>query len=229
MICKEELRRQIVDMGVDICGFGTVDRMNTAPEGFKPCDVLPSAKTVIAYAIAFPSATIKCTSPHPYTRVRNSISDKLNAISLDVCLYLEKAGYEAIPIPTVEDVLDEKTGRYRSIVSIKHAAQAAGIGTIGRNSLLITPEYGSLVWLGAAISNVEIESDPLLESICSECDSCVKACPVDALRDAELCQKACSKYCFGEVGGIWAIKCHACRDVCPHLLGAKRAQHDKSV
>ena len=223
MIQKEKLRQRILSMGVDLCGFGNVERMEGAPEGFKPRDVYPDAKTVIAYAIAFPSATLQWASPHRYTRVRNSISDKLNGISLDVCLALEKMGSGAIPIPTVEDVLDERTGRYRSIVSIKHAAQAAGIGAIGRNSLLITPECGSLVWLGAALTDAEVEPDAQLENICTKCERCVKECPVDALKGIELEQRTCSGYCFGEVGGIWAIKCHACRDVCPHLLGSKRS------
>ncbi len=228
MIDREALRQYIMSMGADLCGFGNVERMESAPDGFKPTDVLPTAKTVIAYAIAFPAATLDCGSPHPYTRVRNSISDKLNAISLDVCLYIEKRGFGAIPIPTVEDLYDENTGRYRSIVSIKHAAQAAGIGSIGRNSLLITPEYGSLVWLGAAVTTADIQPDPLLQSICSECELCVKACPVGALEGSELDQQACSQYCFGTVGGIWAIKCHACRDVCPHLLGSKRRAQERN-
>ncbi len=223
MIDKEALRQAIRDLGVDLCGFGSVNRMRDAPQGFAPRDVLPGANTVIAYAVAFPAGTIKCPSPHPYTRVRNSISDKLNAVSLEVCLRLEKMGYDAVPIPTVEDVLDERTGRYRSIISIKHAAQAAGIGTIGRNSLLITPSYGSLVWLGAALTNAVIAPDPMLDSICTQCDLCVRACPADALRGEQLDQKACADCCFGTVGGVWAIKCHACRDVCPHCMGSARA------
>ncbi len=44
--------------------------------------------------------------------------------------------------------MDTKTQRWRSIISQKHAAQAAGIGTIVRNTQLITPEFGSMVWLG---------------------------------------------------------------------------------
>ncbi|NMA07013.1 MAG: epoxyqueuosine reductase [Ruminococcaceae bacterium] len=219
---KEELRNKIKKLGVDLCGFGSVERMNSAPEGFRPRDVLPESKTVISFAIASPFGALKSTSPHPYTRIRNSISDKLNSISLDVCLLLEKEGYLAIPIP-IENVFDEKTGRFRSIISIKHAAQAAGIGTIGRNSLLITPEYGSLVWLGAVLTDADIESDPLLDELCRSCDLCVKACPVNALEKEELDQKKCSSYCSGEVGGKWAIICHACRDVCPKLLGEDRS------
>jgi epoxyqueuosine reductase len=43
-----------------------------------------------------------------------------------------------------------------------------------------------LVWLGAVLTDADIESDPLLEDLCTNCDLCVKACPVNALEKEEL-------------------------------------------
>lgn len=71
--------------------------------------------------------------------------------NVDLCIELEKRGIVSVPIPTNESIWDGKTNRWRSIISQKHAAQAAGIGTIGRHSLLITKQFGSMVWLGAAM------------------------------------------------------------------------------
>ena len=72
---------------------------------------------------------------------------------------MEKYGIASVPIPTNESQWDQNTGRWRSIISLKHAAQAAGLGTIGRHSLLITPEFGSMVWLGAVLCDQELEQD----------------------------------------------------------------------
>ena len=134
---------------------------------------------------------------------------------------LEKRKAPCIPIPTNESQWDEKTGRFRSIVSQKHAAQAAGLGTIGRHSLLITPELGSMVWLGCVLCGAELEADPMREPLCGGCGKCVEVCPAHALDGEELAQQTCWNYAFGDdkQKQIWRIVCHACRDACPYCLG----------
>ena len=215
---KEALKAYIMDLGVKMVGFANPERLSDAPKGFSPADVLPECKTVISFAIPFPRGALHSPAPHIYTRIRNSISDKLNGIALDVCLHLEEMGYLSVPIPTVEDIPDPNTGRYRSLVSLKHMAQAAGLGTIGRNSLLITPQYGSLVWLGGILTELELTPDPLPEPLCSNCNLCVEACPVHALDGEQPDQMACHQYAFGIKDEQWTISCHACRDVCPFCL-----------
>lgn len=118
-----------------------------------------------------------------------------------------------------ESELDESTARYRSIISQKHAAQAAGLGTIGRHSLLITPQFGSMIWLGAVLTEAVLEQDGMMENICNDCGLCVEACPVDALENRELKQNVCWDYAFGEEKENWRITCHKCRDICPYNLG----------
>ena len=56
----------------------------------------------------------------------------------------------------------------RSIVSAKHAAEAAGLGTIGRHSLLITPEFGSMVWLSVILTEMQLEPDERKQSVLHE-------------------------------------------------------------
>ena len=130
-----------------------------------------------------------------------------------------------MPIPTNESQWDSSTNRYRSIISQKHAAQAAGLGTIGRHSLLITPEFGSMVWLGAVLCTQDFEADALKENICTNCNLCVEACPVNALEHAEMNQQVCWDYAFGddEETKSWRISCHKCRDICPYNLGSKNS------
>jgi len=94
---KEQIGADILRMGVNLVGFSDVTRFSDAPEGFSPADVLPSCKTAISFAIAFPRGGIKSPFPYIYTRIRNTISDKLNGIALDVCLYLEAMGYASVP------------------------------------------------------------------------------------------------------------------------------------
>lgn len=218
-----DVKNLLLSLGADLCGVACVDRFGAAPKGFHPLDVFPACKSVISFACRFPVAALSSPTPVVYTRVRNSISEKIDAIALNTCIALEREGVLAVPIPAVESVWDASTGRKRSIVSLKHAAQAAGLGTIGRHSLLITPEFGSMVWLGAVLTDAELEPNPLLEPVCTNCDLCVNACPVGALAQSEMDQAACYDYAFGDDPELrrWVISCHRCRDACPHNFGTK--------
>lgn len=224
-LVSKTVKEIIISLGADLCGIAGIDRFGGAPQGFHPSDVMPSCKSVISFGCRFPVGTLRCNSPIPYTRVRNSITPKMDAIALNFCIEMEKQGIVCVPIPTNESVWDKKTNRWRSIISQKHAAQAAGLGTIGRHSLLITPEFGSMVWLGAVLCEQELEADALKENICNDCNLCVEACPVNALQERELRQQDCWNYAFGDDEDLqsWVISCHKCRDVCPYNLGSERS------
>lgn len=218
---SKKVKNIMFSLGADLCKVAGIDRFDDAPAGYHPLDVFPSCQSVISFACRFPAGTLTCKTSVPYTRVRNSITAKMDAIALDFCIEMDKHKIAAIPIPTNESQWDIKSERWRSIVSQKHAAQAAGLGTIGRHSLLITPEFGSMVWLGAVLTEAKLEPDPVLNRICNDCNLCVKACPVNALEHLEIKQQVCWDHAFGdnEETKNWEISCHKCRDICPYNLG----------
>lgn len=221
MIDSEQVKGILFGLGADLCGIASMDRFQDAPKGYHPTDVLPTCRSVISFGCRFPIGTLRCNTPVPYTRVRNSITPKMDAMALDFCMEMEKRQVVCVPIPTNESQWGERTKRWRSVLSQKHAAQAAGLGTIGRHSLLITPEFGSMVWLGAVLCEEELQPDELKNDICNDCNACVNACPINALEHSELNQQACWDYAFGddEATQSWVISCHKCRDACPRNFG----------
>jgi len=172
-----------------------------------------------------------CKSHTPYTQVRNMITPKMDMIALNFCIEMEKQGVLCVPIPTNDSEWDNRTNRWRSIISLKHAAQASGLGTIGRHSLLITPEFGSMVWLGAVLCSEAFEADELKECICNNCNLCVDACPVHSLNCLDMNQQSCWDYAFGEDESThaWRIACHKCRDVCPYNLGSENKMLENRI
>lgn len=229
MLDSKRVKEIMLSLGADLCGIASIDRFSDAPEGYHPLDVFPACKSVISFACRFPIGTLLCNSHTPYTLVRNTITPKMDMIALDFCIEMERHGIVCVPIQTNGSEWDAKTERWRSIISQKHAAQAAGLGTIGRHSLLITPEFGSMVWLGAVLCSEEFEADELKEPICKNCNLCVEACPVRALDAPEVNQQACWDYAFGddEEKQMWRISCHKCRDICPCNLGSEnKILHD---
>ena len=122
-ITSQEIKQRLYDLGADLCGIASIDRFDEAPIGFHPRDVLPSCKSVIVFANRFLAGTLSCTIP--YTIVRNILSDKMDKVAVEFCIDLERDGVLAIPTGTIGPTeYDKETGRFRNIVSAKHAAQA---------------------------------------------------------------------------------------------------------
>jgi epoxyqueuosine reductase len=113
---------------------------------------------------------------HPIHYVRNILSDKMDKIAIQICYELENRGVVAIPTgtngPTEFDTL---TGRFRNIVSAKHCAVKAGLGRIGKNTLLSTPKFGNMVWLSVILVDIALEADNVIDgSPCPDgCNLCV--------------------------------------------------------
>jgi epoxyqueuosine reductase QueG len=92
---------------------------------------------------------------------------------------LQEWGYNAFPIPTSQTV-DMK--RHEGHISHKMVATRAGLGWIGKSALLITPEYGPRIRLTTVLTDAPLRTgSPVTESLCKKCQSCIEACPVEAI------------------------------------------------
>lgn len=129
---------------------------------------------------------------------------------------LRKAGYRSIPLPAVSPT-DQRF--LKALFSYKHAAQFAGLGTIGRHSLLITPEFGPRVWLACLLTDALIEPSLLRKKdYCVNCIACIQECPASALQIPDPGQAysinkfACRAY--RQAG----LTCSVCMKVCDEVL-----------
>ena len=118
-------------------------------------------------------------------------------------------------------------------LSDRACAYCAGIGFYGKNGFIISPEYGSFIFLGHILTDIPLEkrTDPL-ENLCGECEKCLKICPRGALGkkkwvDYENCvsylnQKGSS---YEETDYIYG--CDLCQNVCPFNERAPKDLHDE--
>lgn len=127
----------------------------------------------------------------------------------------------------------------------KQWAQRAGIGWQGKNSIIISKNHGSFIFLGVILSTIELEKYPksLIHSdgYCGSCTLCMKACPTSALvepkvLDSNKCisywtveakaDKEIPEYVSARMNG-WLYGCDTCQDVCPwNIKFAKNSTED---
>lgn len=122
-----------------------------------------------------------------------------------------------MPCNNAYEYWDDEKREGRGLISLKHAAVQAGLGSLGKNSIFITSQYGNLITLGAILTNLELEPDAMSEDICIKgCNLCVKACPVSAIENGTVSQKKCRENAYGKSNrGFETIECNKCRAVCP--------------
>lgn len=108
----------------------------------------------------------------------------------------------------------------------KRYAVEAGLGWIGRQSLLVTPQYGSFVLLGEIVMTEECDryDTPLVSVGCGECRRCVEACPNRAIKERHIDTSRCISCATIERIGEreqcnlhgWIFGCDECQSVCPY-------------
>ena len=105
-------------------------------------------------------------------------------------------------------------------------AQRAGLGWQGKHTNLITKDFGSWLFLGELLVDVELDYDELfIEDLCGSCTSCIDACPTQALGEYEIYAEKCISYLTIEHRGDfpdnhselhnWIYGCDICQEVCP--------------
>jgi epoxyqueuosine reductase len=107
-------------------------------------------------------------------------------------------------------------------------ARRAGIGWVGKNTLLINPRSGSYFFLAEIISDLELPADSAIRDHCGTCTRCIDACPTEAISpggyvvDGSKCisyltielKEAIPETFRGKMEG-WAFGCDICQEVCP--------------
>ena len=141
------------------------------------------AKSIIVFGMWMGDAAIESPTPVVQSQHLMIIYDELNRIGLKIARDLEKAGHRAATIPPhlPIEMSAEKKGMIGPL-SLRHAAEAAGLGKMGLNRLFIDSELGARVRLGGVVTDAELEPDPTAtDSLCDDCMECVEACPVSAI------------------------------------------------
>jgi len=214
-----------------------------AAERMDPRFWLPEAKSIVTAALPYLTEEgARRMREHPRSEIRGQTS-----------CYVYGEDYHRV----LSDRLTALAGRignlvgreirYRVAVDTsplvdRRVAERSGLGWIGKNGMLFSPRYGSYVFLGALLIDVEIEDalhlPPAIGKHCGDCDLCMRACPTQAfVAPGELKATACLSYVTQMKGiiprayrkplgrRVWG--CDVCQQVCP--LNRDRAHAEDPV
>ena len=248
MNIKEEIIKLSKDIGISKIGFTTADDFDylekslrlaieegrnsgfehkNIEERIKPKLSLASAKTIISIAVAYPHKLKQQPQKTAYKRGKFTP----NSWGLDYHYVLQDK------LDRLAKGIEELTANfeYKGMVDTgalvdTAVARRAGIGFIGKNGLVISKEFGSYMFLGELITNLDIEPDQPVDYDCGDCNRCLTACPTSCLiGDGTMNAKRCLSFQTQDKGVMdlefrKKIKtviygCDICQICCPYNKG----------
>ncbi len=252
---KVKIQEYAKEIGIDKIGFTTgapfdyladslkEQKLNHHTTGFEhpviseriyPEKIFDQPKSIISIALAYPSRQLseipKDKNDKRGTFARASWGRDYHDILREKLNLLEQFIKSQEAQAECKSMVD--TGELMDVV----VAKRAGIGFIGRNGLLITPEFGSWVYLGEMITNIEFEPDQEIEFGCGDCYRCIEACPTQALLgDGRMNAQRCLSYQtqtktimpeeFRKKITSVIYGCDICQYVCPYNRGKDVHNH----
>jgi ferredoxin len=164
------------------------------------------------------------------------VDRRLNEDTLSLLMKLQKRavrslksrGYRTLAIPPDSD---RKRGTFisklYSLFNHKMAATSAGLGWIGKNGLLISPDYGPRLSLVTVLTDAPLEPDaPMEYSLCGDCTLCMQYCPSQAITGSEWSRSspfvelvklgACRSHKAAKRATDGKPNCGLCINICPY-------------
>lgn len=186
--------------------------------------ILPSVQSIIVVGYSYPLHNIDLLSPLPVGLIGSYASGE------DYHILLPRLLDELVQSIQADfgQEIEARICCDSAPILERELACRAGLGWIGKNSSLISPQIGSAFLLAEVLLDQELEIDPpFLQDRCGTCDRCIRACPTGCIQsDRTIDANRCISYHTienrGEIppdimqqSGNWIFGCDICQMVCP--------------
>ncbi len=207
------------DAGADLVGIAPLERWKDWKSTANPLSIMPSCRSVIVVGRRILRGTLRGVeegtnfgSTYVMFGMQWQEQTFLSRVIHQAAATIEQAGHEAIPMlggtPPGEPRPIASTGTTTNVrLDSKRLAHAAGLGIVGKGGFFLTAQYGHRQRFGMILTDLEAVGDPIQElDFCTDCDACLQACPLQALRDTgaehfELDEQRCASCANGRFPG----------------------------
>jgi len=193
---ETKLKSLAVSLGADLVGVTTRDLLADGPPSADPRYLLPSANSVISFALSqdrdIVQNFISKKKWRPHCDNRKAIAQTLYTIGDTLAEHLRSEGYETVNVDLNNNYRPEEAAadvtemtEFHPDFSHRYAALASGIGRLGWSGNLLTREHGALVELGSVLTSAILTPDtpiPDKEHPCDRCKMCSLVCPVEMIQ-----------------------------------------------
>lgn len=189
-----------------------------------PAQILPSAKSIICTAVSYKRPGPDAAATDQPT---GHVSSYARGRDYHVVLRGMLEALRAEMHRTIDTPFESRAFVDTGPLIERELAAAAGLGWIGKNTMLMHERLGSFLFLGEIVTTLELAPDAPATDHCGTCTRCLDACPTDAFPaphqlDASRCLSYLTIEHRGDVplelarqAGDWIYGCDVCQDVCP--------------
>lgn len=185
---KDEITGFLKQQGADLVGVAPVEYWEENRQGhsfFPPSLVWPPARTAVVAGMALPLPVVETTPSSHHMELYRTCNRLLDEMALKTVNYLVKLNIPASFFPR-DGFASVKLLKERPHAAFDHrfSAYFAGLGNLGWNNSLLTPEYGPRVRFVTIFldSHLPPDREPYRQQLCIRCGLCVKLCPPKALK-----------------------------------------------
>jgi len=178
---KETLRKFSLDAGIEL--FGVADIVPGRGEFLLSEGLKSSLHRGISIGKRVLDTVLADIDDRPtalYLHHYRQLNFFLDRAAFLLAAFIRDQGFRALPIAASQIVDWEKQ---RAHLSHKKVGRLAGLGWIGRNNLLVHPEFGSQFRLATVLTDMPLEPDRALDMDCDGCFNCLASCPASAIRE----------------------------------------------
>ena len=186
------------ELGADLVGIASAATLNAFPPDPRwpqtPERISPYCKSVIVLVQRIPAGAFRCKTNVPVQYIDMLVLRKMDKVAYRLAEELEDAGHPSFVTAAQETDWNYKRASYGRL-STRHLGVEAGLGTLGLEVNILTPEFGPRVYLTGILTELELEPDrPLTEQVCigESCSRCLHACPADAVLHFGIDKRACA-------------------------------------
>lgn len=173
--------------GISVYGAAPGGALEGEPDGYRPTDYVPGAKSVLAFGSPVSRGVYKSGkwSKELYWREAALFYRHMDLLSSQLAGLIEGTDQVAAMVPACFPFEIRTLADFVGYAGLVRMAEAVGLGKIGRNGLLMHEKYGPRLHLGGVITTVELPEICVGgsegEACPEDCTVCVDVCPVDAL------------------------------------------------